>query len=149
MLLLVTVWYAYRPLAAPIPFSSFLASIKSAEADQYVGQIGYQVKNEPAFEEMRQFLLKRYSGDHVNRTILIDGQVFDCILFAEQPALREQQDVPLASPPPSSPDGSDATSARATSPLGPQTCDAGTIPVRRITLAELARFQTLDQYFQK
>jgi hypothetical protein len=94
--------------------------VSSATYQEYAGQPGAQVRDSSAFQQMRAYILAKYQGVRVTRSITdADGGVFDCV---QRPS---------------------ATS----SPAG--TCPPGSIPMRRITLADLVRFPTLQQFFNK
>ncbi len=112
-------------------------------------------------------------------SFLLDGQHFDCLPIEQQPSVRGLglTHVEVAPPPPLSiaaepvvpapgePAPGDAApgqleepGARATSPLTLGSHDAfgneiqcaeGTIPMRRVTLEEMTRFETLRQFFEK
>lgn len=107
--------------AAPAaPFEAFLASVSSATFQDYAGRPGVQVRDSSAFQQMREYILATYRATRVTRSITdADGAVFDCV---QQPS---------------------ATS----SPAG--ACPPGSVPMRRITLSDLVRFPTLQQFFSK
>jgi hypothetical protein len=106
--------------AATVPFNAFLASVSSATYQDYAGQPGVQVHNPSQFQPMRAYILSRYQGIQVTRSFTdADGAVFDCV---QQPSA-------------------------ATGPSG--LCPTGTIPMRRITLSDLVRFPTLQQFLGK
>jgi hypothetical protein len=138
---------------AIVPFSEFVTSLRIAPADAYVGQSGLAVKSGAAFGEMRQHLLKMYTGVAVAHSLSRDEQVFDCIPIKEQPGVRVRKLKHIAAPPPIPPSSiwgqgqesgwpsvreADASGGLET-PAG-QRCEDGTIPVRRLTLDEMTRF---------
>jgi hypothetical protein len=106
------------PSAGAEPVAGFLAGVRSARYADYAGKPGTQVASEPAFEEMRRYVLDRYGTAPVSRSYLLGGATFDCVGTASAPA-------------------ADAG------------CPPGTAPVRRVTLAELARFPTLQAFLGK
>jgi hypothetical protein len=115
-----------------------------------------------AFKEMQDYIAVRNANiDVIHSFEDAAGQIFDCIPIEQQPGLRGNPH-PVASPP-------DLTTAgrgrqprlgapAAPRPLSyasrdrhgnPQQAPAGTIPIRRVTLEELIRFQDLRTFFRK
>ncbi len=112
-------------------------------------------------------------------SFLLDGQHFDCLPIEQQPSVRGLGigHVEVAPPPPLSiaaepaapaagapvagepaPVAPEEPHARAASPLtlgahdafgNEIQCAEGTIPMRRVTLEEMTRFETLRQFFEK
>jgi hypothetical protein len=149
---------------AIVPFSEFVNGLSVAPADAYVGRSGAAVKSTAAFEEMRQHLVSMYSGVEVEHSFVQGNQVFDCVPIHDQPGMRTQHAKTVPEPPPSPPggvfrQGDDSGSPQVhetqstmggLDPLGnAQECEEGTIPMRRLTLEELTRFETLQDYFAK
>ena len=103
---------------------------------------------------MKSYLAKLYEGVEAAHSFLdAGGQVFDCIPIEQQPSLKGTGRK-LATPPEPPVLSTGATSLgpppRARDRLGNSTiCPPGTIPFRRITLENLARFATLREFFQK
>jgi hypothetical protein len=112
------------PSAASVPFPEFLAEVKRASYRDYAGKPDTKVQSEPAFEEMRRYLLNRYGSARVGYSYALADATFDCI--ATDGAGPSAGPVPPGS-----------------------ACPAGTVPVRRITLAELVRFSTLQSFLGK
>jgi Neprosin len=94
------------------------------------------------------------------------GAIYDCIPIEQQPSLRGSKEVvPKAPDAPAAYEAAAAGSAReerndtlAGSPLGTDKkdhhgnvmhCPPGTIPMRRVTLEDLSRFETLQDFFRK
>jgi hypothetical protein len=96
-----------------------------------------------------------------------NGSVFDCIPIEQQPALKQSGTAPAAPPDLPKPTGAQAAQGLAEAPSQPtehvvqlradrkdqhgNTIHApdGTIAMRRLTMENLRRFQTLRQFFQK
>jgi len=148
------------PLSAQdqfVSFNGFLTNTASANSSQYVGQAGYQVQDRSTFESMQQYIQNIYQGVQVSHSFLLYGQYFDCIPIQQQPSYQLLGLASIAQPPPAlgSTDEADTFSPQ----LGPgdeydqfgdsTTCENGTIPMRRITLAELSTFATLQDFFSK
>ena len=156
-----------------VPFSEFVAGLRSTTAAQMTAQPMGAVKSTPAAEEMRQHLLKLYSGVAVSHSYALGGQIFDCVPIEQQPGLQAAGLSPtgakLATPPPLSPAMALNQAAPGVSPGGQrqglpgvqretigadafgnkQGCGAGAIPMRRITLQEMSHFETLQKFFEK
>ncbi len=113
---------------------------------------------------MRQHLLRLYDGVSVRHSFLQDSQTFDCIPVDQQPAVRLQGLKSIAAAPSAAPATTDAPTAKGGPRALPasqqskaefdafgnaQRCDTGTIPMRRITLQEMSRFETLQKFFEK
>ncbi|HTQ56484.1 MAG TPA: neprosin family prolyl endopeptidase [Bryobacteraceae bacterium] len=148
-----------------VAFPTFVAATQSAQAGAFVSRPGYAVATAADFEEMRQHILSLYQGVTVQHTFLQDDHHFDCIPVAQQPSVRLQGLNGIAQEPPLSliarngQPASDAKTISLTSQLSSprqldqfgnaMTCEAGTIPMRRITLGDVARFSTLRQFLSK
>jgi hypothetical protein len=148
-----------------IPFGEFIEDTRAAIVSRYVLRPPNRVRSSVAFGEMRRYLLRLYEGVHVTQSYLIDAQYFDCIPIAEQPSvrllgLRRVETVPprptrlpdgLAGPAPDAGPrmprvGFDRTADKFGNAIP---CKSGTIPMRRISLEELSRFETLQQFLRK
>ena len=130
------------------PFAQFIDGVRKARADQYLKLPYSAVLDASAFSEMRAYLLRYYDGVSPAASFAdAGGSVFDCIPIEQQFSLREGLNA-AAAPPDSPGEGEDA---RTTPPdqVGNETCPAGTIPVRRLTLQDLCGFPTLDHFFRK
>jgi Neprosin len=145
------------------PLSEFLRSVRTAEFASYAALPQARVRDTAAFEEMRAHILSRYADVEVVHSFTDSAdQVFDCVPEQQHPSSRAAPSV--ASPQP--PDLPDAEGSQPAPPgarhvepqLSPDQvdafgnqrwCPAGTVPLRRITLDELARFETLQQSFRK
>ncbi|MBV8056917.1 MAG: neprosin family prolyl endopeptidase [Deltaproteobacteria bacterium] len=107
---------------------------------------------------MKRHLIERYEDLTVTHSFADEsGQIFDCIPVRQQPSLKGT-DITVAEAPdlPSPQTRGDAAAAQP--PLRPDRadmhgnamwCPPGTIPVRRITIEEMTRFESLDDFFLK
>ncbi len=102
-------------------FATFLTHTRSARYLDYVGKADACVKDAAAFEAMRAHILARYAGLRAVRSLLVENDVFDCMISLEARV-----------------DASDESG-----------CPEGSIPIRRITLEEMTRFQTLEDFLGK
>jgi hypothetical protein len=124
--------------AKVIPFAVFLEGLRSASYADYAGRPGTRVRSQQAFAEMQTFLLARYADVRVIRSYASGGAVFDCT----------RQTAPLAHQP--QPAGIPAGAAGTPQVMvQAQTCPHGSVPVRRMTLSDLVRFPSLNQYLSK
>jgi len=152
------------------PFDAFIASVQQARAGQYVGQPGFAVESPAAFDEMKQHLLQLYAGVTARHSFVgPDRQLVDCIPIEQQPGLRPpsgarrelSRDVPQAalaarevlgvSGPSQARRSEDIMLKRAQRDRfgNEMFCEPGTIPMRRITLAEIATFRNLASFLGK
>ena len=86
---------------------------------------------------MRSYLLDRYGNTSVVASYASGGVVFDCVRLA-----GTARPAPTPASPPT------GATARATA-TAQHACPAGTVPVRRVTLEQLARFPTLQSFLSK
>jgi len=140
-----------------VPFSQFLSSTATATASQYVGQPGYAVQDNNTFSQMQQYIQTMYQAAQVSHSFYLYGQYYDCIPIQQQPSYVLQGLNSVATPPPSPTalGNGDTFSPQ----LGPgdqydqfgdsTTCEANTIPMRRLTLNELASFATVNDFLSK
>jgi hypothetical protein len=145
------------------PFDDFVRDLRKRTYDMQLKLVPEAVAGPAEFEKMRSHLLSLYEGIKVTHSFFLsDGQIIDCIPTEQQPSLRRSGSGPAAPPVLPAAQGS----ARGTSPpaqqvepqlcagrrdeLGnEQCCPNGTIPMRRITLDEMSRFEKLTDFFQK
>jgi len=161
---------AVAPAVGFLPLAEFLPGVAAARFESFARGPGARVLSAAAFEEMRRHVLSLYEGVALDgvHSFLLDGHHFDCLPIEQQPSVRglglthvETAPLPLSA---AAEPGGDASGepaeppARATSPLtlgsrdgfGNEIhCAAGTIPMRRVTLEEMTRFETLRQFFEK
>src|ERR1700730_2889409 len=146
-----------------VPFNDFLQQVSRVVPTSYLAQSTSRVKTPAAFEVMRQHILTMYGGVSVRHSFLLGSDPYDCVPIMQQPAVRlrglksiatapPQPPVPTGAPP-SNPQASPASQLRPGQTLdalgNAVHCEEGTIPMRRITLEELSRFETLQQFFKK
>ncbi|HVZ52727.1 MAG TPA: neprosin family prolyl endopeptidase [Pseudolabrys sp.] len=139
-----------------VPFGEFIQSVRSANVAAFSGS---RVSGAVEFNEMRQYVLGLYDSVQVHHSYALGSQVFDCVPVAQQPSARDLAPRAIAPPPPMPPGGGSAGAVQSVTQVDPQQradaygnsigCEAGTIPMRRVTLQELSRFQTLQQFFRK
>lgn len=132
-----------------IPFRRFIERVRAAGASEYLNRPDSVILDEASFDEMRSYILRYY--DQVTPvTSFVDagGAVFDCIPVEQQIALRGQPT--LVAPPPGPPAGVQTPGISPPQQSGnAASAPPGTVPVRRVTLEDLARFPTLDHFLNK
>ena len=146
-----------------IPFEQFVASLQEARLEHYLNVPYSRIGDEQSFTEIHSYLMNYYAGtESVHSFVDANGSVFDCIPVEKQFSLRgKREPLPQPSDLPSDPRRAAAprpSHANRIVQLHPQLTDQfgnqmfapeGTIPVRRKTLADLARFTNLREFFQK
>lgn len=141
------------------PFRTFMQQSQNARAADHVGQPGKQVRDAAAFEEMRQHILRMYTDMPVVSSYVHGAHTFDCVPVMQQPSVRLRGIRQIAAPPPT-PSGPQAGRPDTTRPqVAPGLnfdahgnligCTSGNVPIRRLTLEEMTRFETLAHFFQK
>jgi len=147
-----------------VPFGEFVSSIRGAQANDVMATPAAKVANNAAVEQMRQHLLSLYEGVNVSHSFVLGSQTVDCIPMNEQPTVRTMGIKKIASPPTeaSAPAAVEKHRSKpipleAQIPAGQTAdsfgnslaCEAGTIPMRRTSMEEMARFSSLREFFQK
>lgn len=132
-----------------IPFRRFIERVRAAGASEYLHRPDSVILDEASFDEMRSYILRYY--DEVTPVASFadaGGAVFDCIPVEQQIALRGQ--TSQVSVPPAPPAGVQVPGTPPPQQSGnAASAPPGTVPVRRITLEDLARFPTLDHFLNK
>ncbi|MDH6136740.1 hypothetical protein P3T37_006171 [Kitasatospora sp. MAA4] len=142
-------------------FAKFMDAVNAARYDEFSRRLSATTVGAEEFAAMTQYIRDLYAGIEVAHSFVDDnGQVFDCIPIASQPALRGVSEGPAAPPdaPPGAESGGDSVGELIQPQLRsdrldkfghPMSCPPGTIAMRRITLEELARHGSLRNFFQK
>jgi hypothetical protein len=145
-----------------------LKATRQAKADTYLARPGSRIANATEFARMRRYVLRRYAGVHVEHSFRDAAlKVVDCVPRAEQPSLRGKGEIakvdapPLAAPSERAPEATETSFAKqreldvrlrrdGRDRLGnSRYCRTGLIPLARVTLVDLSRFETLDAFFAK
>jgi hypothetical protein len=152
--------------------NTFVESLRSASYAEFAPRVESRVSHGDAFSEMQAHILGLYEDVEAPHSFMDEtGAIFDCIPIEQQPSLRgSAEGVPTAPDlPPLEPEprgGNAATAGEqderrdnlADTTLSPERRDAfgnamhcpeGTIPMRRVTLEDLTRFETLQDFFAK
>ena len=145
-----------------VPFRQFVDSLSQLRPEDHVNLPHTAIVEEAAFSEMRTYLVDYYQGAEAAHSFVdANGSVFDCMPVEKQYSVRRGRhavarapDLPTGGQRPRSPH----QPARSIVQLHPQLTDPygnamhapeGTIPVRRKTMENLARFRTLREFLQK
>jgi hypothetical protein len=147
--------------------SAFLDSLQSAKHSKYAAMAASQVAHEQAFSEMKTHILGLYEDVEAPHSFVDgSGAIFDCIPIEQQPSLRGSAEAGRVPTAPDLPPHTVTTGGQqderndlmAGSLLSPDRtdwhgnvmhCPEGTIPMRRVTLEDLTRFETLQDFLQK
>jgi hypothetical protein len=147
-----------------VPFDEFLRGTAAARFEDYAPRKDLAVKRSEDFEAMRQHVLSLYEGVTVAHSFLMDEQYFDCVPIDQQPSVRQLglKHAQVTPPPPiAEPDEKSQEPGEPHGLASPLTlglvdpfgnavsCEEGTIPMRRVTLEETTRFETLEKFFHK
>jgi len=139
-----------------VPFNDFLKSVQTVSSGEVLARAPSRVKDAEAFEEMRQHILTMYQGITVTHSFVLDSQYFDCVPIEQQPSVRLLGLKNIAAPP----DDGLIEKLSISSPKLSLTaqfdkfgnsvqCEKSTIPMRRITIDEMQRFETMQQFLKK
>ena len=147
-----------------VPFKDFLMQTRRTNMSAMIAP-ETRVRESAAFEEMRAHILKVYEGVAVNHSFVADSAHFDCIPVDQQPAARlfgakKAEEPPASLLAKSATTNSIGAGEGVTQQASHQrmemdslgnstTCEADTIPMRRLTLEEMSRFSSLHEFFQK
>jgi len=136
-------------------FPGFVEGLRNAKGSQFAGKDAVRVKDQAVFEEMKTHLLKLYANIRVERSFVEDNHYVDCVPVEQQPGLRSGTGFsPLASPPREKrrTPNSSGTINLALKPgkrdaFGHEIyCPQKTVPMRRVSLEEMIRFPSLQDF---
>jgi len=149
-----------------VPFGDFLERVKGADFESYAARDDARVLDKRAFEEMRKHILEMYDGAERTHSFELDRRVVDCIRIETQPSVRllgikevDRRPPTLTQSDPDVYDGKEPGAREfAASPLtlgktdiygNAVLCKEGSIPMTRLTLEMLVRYETLRHFFSK
>jgi hypothetical protein len=146
-------------------FRDFQRSVANARFEDYARKDGVKVANADEFSRMKTHVVSTYEGVRVrNSFVLGERDVIDCVDVRTQPALRKDgKFTTLAKAPPPTiakeRSGDESRKGQQVAPMlsakkkdrfgNVQYCESGFIPMRRITLDDLVRYETLADFFSK
>jgi hypothetical protein len=147
------------------PLQEYVKTVGKARYEDYAKKEGVVVKNVAEFDKMKKHVTSLYEGVKVkNSFVLGERDHIDCVDVNTQPSLRRGgKFLPLAKPPaPMIAGEKQRDETREGSPVEPmlsakkkdaygnvQHCEDGFVPMRRVTLEELVRYETLADFFNK
>ncbi len=151
-----------------VPLATYLEQVKSAQFADFKSLPDAKVLDETEFEKMKAHVLKMYDGVTVHHSFMDDDSRYvDCIPLEQQPSLRllgiSPDQVDTQAPEPNQSEATDA-SVSATDEFDANVrlrakrfdafdnekyCPTGFIPMQRIELTDMIRFETLDNFFSK
>ncbi len=145
-----------------LPYAPFRSMVEGATIKQFKDDPRAAVTSRAKFTEMQAHLADLYADVEAEASFEdAGGRVIDCIPIEQQPSLRGG-DAPIATPPDLSPVlHGRAPTASSELPMAPtdfgrrdrhgnrMRVPAGTIPVHRVTLSDLARFPSLGDFLHK
>lgn len=143
-----------------VPFDEFIDQVKHAQFKDYEHT---RVKCQEDFEDMKGHILHMYDGVGDVKSWVLEREYGDCIAKNKQPTVRDFGIDKIAEHPenstfPEKPEGEVGCFEYAESPLklgltdrfgNPICCPEHTIPMARLTLEKLTRYQTLLDFFAK
>lgn len=159
------VFTAPDPLQAQqfVNFSDFVQGLRVADTNAVLARSATKAKDAASVEEMRQHLLALYDGVEVSQSYVVGSQTIDCIPTMQQPAVR-MLGLTSIEKAPSAPSAAAAPGPAPRAAVLPSQLPAGktqdefgntlgcqgeTIPMLRVTLEQMARFNTLHDFFAK
>lgn len=125
-------------------FQQFRANTQKITFDQ-LNKAGGKISR-AEFERMTKYIDNAYSGLTVVKTIQMDGQIFDCIPAAQQPALRGGSAVDT---PPGDDDIPGISDAEESSAGLSEACGGGTVPFARLDIRDMAKYPSLQSFLKK
>jgi hypothetical protein len=146
-----------------IASAQFLASTQKAAFADYAKRAGAKVANEQEFLKMKNHILSMYEGVIVKNSFVMEknGHI-DCIDMKTQPSLRRGGKQLTIQKPPEAVAVEERPQELKAQPVQAMLsqekkdrfgnvmfCESGFVPLRRITLDELTRYRTLEDFFNK
>jgi len=146
-----------------IPYAQFTADTQKAKFEDYAKRPGSKVVNEKEFQKMQKHIASLYDGVVIKNSFIMEnnGHV-DCIDTKSQPGLRQGGKRLTVQKPPKALIVQEEGEFQKGQPVQPMLakekkdrfgnrmfCENNFIPMRRVTLDELTRFRTLEDFFNK
>lgn len=146
-----------------VPHEQFISNTQKATYADYAKRPGAKVANEKEFLRMKAHVLSMYEGVVVKNSFVMEMNGYvDCIDATTQPSLRRAGKQLTIQTPPKAVAVEERPEERKGEGVPPMLsrekkdrfgnvmfCESGFIPLRRVTLEELTRFATLDDFFNK
>lgn len=146
-----------------LPFKQFMQITQEAGLDDFSDLKETRVSDPAEFARMKKHILTMYEGVKVKHSFRLDETNYvDCVDVYTQPGLNKGgKKLTLQKPPPAIDLEIDENTAQAKTISNMlirgkkdahgnnMFCEEGYIPMRRITLNEMVRFPTIEDYFNK
>lgn len=144
-----------------ISAARFLEKTQSQEFNELKDCGGRIAANEDEIEKIRNHILEKYDGMEVIHNFIDEfGQAWDCVPFEQQPSVRRSSEkhsrkrdthFPGLEDDPGKGEklAKEQKNADVDQFGNLMECPSEAIPIRRVTLENMARFPTLDSFFQK
>ncbi len=151
-----------------VGLAAYMEQVKTAQFSNFKALPDAKVLNEAEFEKMKAHVLKMYDGVTAQHSFKdTDGRYVDCIPVAQQPSVRllgiapdqldtqapEPNKSEAADPSLNESEDFDADVKLRTNRFdqfdNEKYCPPGFIPMQRIELNDMIRFETLDNFFSK
>lgn len=146
-----------------MPYEQFIASTQKAAFADYARRAGTKVSDDKEFLKMKNHVLSMYQGVIVKNSFVMENNGYvDCIDVKTQPSLRRGGKQLTIQTPPKPVTVQERPEELKAQPVQAMLsrekkdrfgnvmfCETGFIPLRRITLDELTRFRTLEDFFNK
>lgn len=149
-------------------FQTHVQNVANAKFSDFAGQADFAVRNEAEFEKMKKHIQFMYEGIEVKHSFLTkENEYVDCIPVDQQPSLKQEglasREIDTAPEPdvaaPDNGQGHTAEGAKSADVRlkagdfdqfgNERFCPQGFIPMMRLTLEQMMRFETLDNFFSK
>jgi len=138
-----------------VAFKQFLSNTQNATAAEFLARPETRT-NSGDFQQMRFYIVAMYQGVSVEHSFVENEDYFDCISVAQQPSARLAGINHIEAPPAELPGGAkaaspgDAPAATSFDRFGnSRSCEAGTIPMRRLTLDEMTQYSNLRAFLMR
>jgi hypothetical protein len=148
---------AHAGASTPSRFVSFAAFRAQLNASTYasVREETAVAATPAAFAEMRAYVQKLYAGVDVRDSFLSNGSYFDCVTVGSQPSVRALGIKTIASAPRSLAGHAGARASALWTTDGTNaaghtvSCAAGTVPMERVNLSQVAKYATVRDYLSR
>ncbi len=137
-----------------VPYDEFIRATKSTKAIDLLNQADTRAKDPAEIERMRATILDRYKAvKAVKHSFFAENAYYDCVDIMEQPAVARYGLKEIATPPPpTEAEVNAAASSGVEAELlfdrfgNAQTCNKGEVPLERISLENMARFGSVEEF---
>ena len=148
-----------------VSFQDFYKNAGNARFEDYANKAGVKVRSPEEFQKMKAHVISMYEGVKVKHSFVLGERDFiDCVDMRTQPGLRKAGKFVAPEKPPApmvakEKKGDEARKGQQVAPMlsaqkkdrfgNAQYCEKGFVPMRRVTLDEMVRYETLGDFFNK